>query len=228
MSREHRLRKLLQSPHVWRPGAFSATGRNSVPSGYAALDQWLGGGWPLGTLTELLLDEPGVGELRLLLPALAQLQRPLPLQLPLQLPMDREQGAAGWLTWVAPPSTPYAPALMQHGLDVARVLVVHSESQVDALWAMEQALRSQLCRAALGWFTTIDDRSMRRLQLAAEAEKCWAILFRHTRFAGTASPAAVRIRLKAVAGDPDDIAVHVLRNRYGPVGAFTLQCRDTL
>ena len=43
-----------------------------VPSGFPELDRALpGGGWPQGALTELLSDEEGIGELRLLLPALA-------------------------------------------------------------------------------------------------------------------------------------------------------------
>jgi protein ImuA len=47
-----------------------------LASGHAALDAQLpGGGWPVGALTELLLPHPGVGELRLLAPALAALQR---------------------------------------------------------------------------------------------------------------------------------------------------------
>ena len=46
--------------------------RPITTSGFAALDAQLpGGGWPHGVLTELLLPEPGVGELRLLAPALA-------------------------------------------------------------------------------------------------------------------------------------------------------------
>src|SRR5512139_1676876 len=45
-----------------------------LTSGFAELDRELpGGGWPQGQLTELLLDDAGIGELSLLAPALAQL-----------------------------------------------------------------------------------------------------------------------------------------------------------
>ncbi len=54
-------------------GAAAAAG---LPTGYAALDRCLpGGGWPRQGLIEILSDQRGIGELRLLLPALAALCR---------------------------------------------------------------------------------------------------------------------------------------------------------
>ena len=42
--------------------------------GFAALDRYLpGGGWPLGPLIEVFVERYGVGELSLLMPALAAL-----------------------------------------------------------------------------------------------------------------------------------------------------------
>jgi protein ImuA len=43
-----------------------------VDTGHAALSAQLpGGGWPAGVLVDLLLQQPGIGEMRLLRPALA-------------------------------------------------------------------------------------------------------------------------------------------------------------
>ena len=43
----------------------------ATPSGYPQLDELLpGGGWPRRGLIELLLQQNGIGEMRLLLPAL--------------------------------------------------------------------------------------------------------------------------------------------------------------
>ena len=45
-----------------------------TPSGYTPLDELLpGGGWPHRGLIELLLQQNGIGEMRLLLPALQRL-----------------------------------------------------------------------------------------------------------------------------------------------------------
>ena len=59
-------------PGVWRASQIGGGPRRVTASGFPLLDAQLpGGGWPHGVLTELLLPEPGVGELRLLAPALA-------------------------------------------------------------------------------------------------------------------------------------------------------------
>jgi hypothetical protein len=127
----------------------------------------------------------------------------------------------GWLTWIAPPYIPFAPALAQHGVDVSRVLVIHSRKQLDALWATELALRSSVCVVVLAWLDALDDRSMRRLQLAAEAGRCWAVIFRPGRFISQASPAPVRMHLQPADGQ---LEVNIVRNRYGSVGSLLLQC----
>ena len=62
-------------PGLWRAGQLGHLGRAgsvpALPTGHDALSAELpGGGWPVGALTELLLADPGVGELRLLRPAL--------------------------------------------------------------------------------------------------------------------------------------------------------------
>ena len=61
-------------PSLWRASQIGGAAQRTTASGFAALDAQLpGGGWPHGTLTELLLAQAGVGELRLLAPALAAL-----------------------------------------------------------------------------------------------------------------------------------------------------------
>ncbi|MBE0549022.1 MAG: hypothetical protein IH627_15505, partial [Rubrivivax sp.] len=59
-------------PALWRAHQVARPHDVVVPSGHADLDAQLpGGGWPARVLTELLLSHAGVGELRLLAPALA-------------------------------------------------------------------------------------------------------------------------------------------------------------
>jgi hypothetical protein len=171
---------LLDNPAIWRAGEPAANaGPECIGSDYPALDAALpGGGWPRGALTEVLYDHSGIGELRLLMPALARLSH---------------QG--GWIALVAPPHIPYAPALRQYGIDLSRVLLIHPNSRTDSLWALEQALRTGTCGAVLAWPRQIDDRSLRRLQLAAEAGDTLGVLFRETSAAEQPSPAALRLRV---------------------------------
>jgi hypothetical protein len=192
------LESVLQHPGIWRGNQRAQTAEAALPTGFAALDELLpGGGWPRGALTELLIGRQGIGELRLLTPALARLS-----------------GADGWLAWVAPPYVPYAAALAAAGIDLKRLVVAKPSSEADAWWTAEQALRSGACGALLAWLRAADERRMRRLQLAAETGHTWGVLFRHARAAQERSPAALRLLLEPAA---NGLAVHVLKRRGGPV-----------
>jgi hypothetical protein len=192
------LESVLQHPGVWRGDQRAQAAEAALPTGFAALDEVLpGGGWPRGALTELLIARQGIGELRLLTPALARLPE-----------------ADGWLAWVAPPYVPYAAALAAAGIDLGRLLVAKPATQDDAWWTAEQALRSGACGALLAWLRAADERRMRRLQLAAETGHAWAVLFRHARAVGERSPAALRLLLEPAT---DGLAVHILKRRGGPV-----------
>jgi hypothetical protein len=189
-----KLSNVLQHPHLWRGSERTRPVSNSVPSGSPELDALLPeGGWPRGALTELFIERQGIGELRLLMPALARLSR------------ERR-----WLAWIAPPHVPYAPALAAHGIELSRVLVVRPRAPTDHLWALEQGLRSNGCSAVLGWPGALDDRRLRRLQLAAEAGNTVGLLFRHRRDADRPSPAALRLRLEA---DGDRIRLNIFKRR---------------
>jgi hypothetical protein len=174
--------ELLRHPAVWRARSADASAQPpGLPTSFSALDRCLpGGGWPRQGLIELLADRPGIGELRLLMPALAAL--------------CSEEREGGWLAWVLPPYQPYAPALAACGIDIGRVLVVR---RGPAAWVMEQSLRSGSCSAVLAWVDTIDLAGLRRLQLAAEQSRCLAILFRGLHVRHDPSPAVLRIALEA-------------------------------
>ena len=103
------LEKLLENPRIWR-GSSQIDARAGLASGYPKLDRCLpGGGWPLAALTEILIEQYGIGELRLLMPALAQLSVEK---------TQVEYTEPGWIAWIAPPFQPYAPALQQYGIDL--------------------------------------------------------------------------------------------------------------
>jgi len=58
-------------PDLWRASQLASALSRTVASGHAALDTELPGhGWPTGALTEVIVPQPGCGELRLLKPAL--------------------------------------------------------------------------------------------------------------------------------------------------------------
>jgi len=201
------IRKLLQNPRVWR-GQGGGQQWQGLESGYPKLDRHLpGGGWPLHALTEILLGQYGMGELQLLMPALSRLSRSEP-----QSDRSTEAGEAGWITWINPPFEPYPPALLQWGVNLARVLLVRPKTADEALWAAEQALSSGNCAAVLLWSNALDDTASRRLQLAAEKGCSWAIAFRSLKARTQSSAAALRLELMA---GTDGTDVSILKSRGG-------------
>jgi cell division inhibitor SulA/protein ImuA len=191
---------LVAHPHIWR-GCGSYSPGVAIPTGFDDLDRHLpGGGWPQNAITEIFLERYGIGELSLLMPALALLSR-------------RTSGAKRWLVWIAPPFVPYAPALLRWGIDLNRVLLVHpSGAGKETLWAVEQALRSGVSDAVLAWLGEASNTVLRRLQLAAEAHACWAVLFRPGTALRQSSPAALRLKLSH-AGEEIRITIAKCRGR---------------
>ncbi|HEX2199608.1 MAG TPA: translesion DNA synthesis-associated protein ImuA [Burkholderiales bacterium] len=193
------LEDILQRHPVWRGGALSCA-VPAIPSGFAELDRELpGGGWPAAGLSEILAGREGIGELQLVLPALARLS-----------------WAGKRVVWIAPPHLPYAPALAAAGVDLAQLAVVQARGRRDALWAAEQVLRSATCHALLAWFPGARYQELRRLAVAAEAGRTWVALFRPLQAAHGASPAALRLSLEP-AGEA--LGVHILKRRGAPAAA---------
>ena len=200
------LEKLLENPRVWR-GSSQIDARARLVSGYPELDRCLpGGGWPPEALTELLIGQYGMGEVRVLMPALAQLSAE-----EIQTHTG-EYTEPGWIAWVAPPFQPYAPALQQYGIDLSRMLIVRPKDDSELLWSAEQALSSGTCAAVLLWPDTLDDKGSRRLQLAAEKGHSWAIAFRPLAARQQPSAAALRLELESTG---QGTRVHILKSRGG-------------
>jgi hypothetical protein len=197
MSTAHdkQLQELLAHPSVWRGRSRAAI--PTLSTGFAALDAGLpGGGWPCHGLIEVLTPHPGVGELYLLLPALAALSRLSP---------DR------WCTWVSPPHEPFAPALEAHGVELSRMLVVRTHLP---LWAHEQALKSGATSLAMAWLPRASARAIRRLQLAAEQGRALGVLYRSQKYASEASPAMLRVLLEPMANQ-HGARLSLLKSRGG-------------
>ena len=204
---EPALQRLLKRPDIWQ-GRDAAGGETGEATGFERLDGALpGGGWPRGALTELLPERAGIGELRLLMPALARLSR-----------------GARWVAWIDPPHVPHAAGLHACGLDLTHTLVVHPRTVRERLWALEQALGSGTCAAVLGWPGALDAKTSRRLQLAAEAGGSLGILFREPQAHASASHAALRL---ALAPERGGLTLTPLKHRGAwPGGALRLSAAE--
>ncbi|SDJ63914.1 translesion DNA synthesis-associated protein ImuA [Microbulbifer yueqingensis] len=199
--KQQRLDQLLARADIWQAANEHRRQRSGITTGYAGLDALLaGGGWPRGATTELLVDQAGIGELGLLLPALAELTR-------------REQ----MVVLVNPPHIPYAPALASAGVQLEKLLILHPQGPRDSLWAMEQSLQSGCCGALLSWQERQPpaDKDLRRLQVAAREGDCLHFHFRPQSCAASPSPASLRLQL---ASDGDQLALQLLKQLGGRTG----------
>lgn len=196
---------LRQSPDIWSGGQVAT--RHSRSTGFRALNDRLPGhGWPLGLLVELMPMAEGIGELRLVLPALKQLCH-----------------EARDIVLVRPPHVPYPPGLAQAGLPLNRIIWIEAQSDDDARWAAEQTLREGMAGAVLLWSDCHKDISLRRLQLAAREGEALAFLYRSPGHPNAASPAAVRLALQATPLDMDmGMRIDVLKAQGGRVGSTLL------
>lgn len=203
---------------MWRASTIDCAAQPGTPSGFPVLDEHLpGGGWPTDGVMELLYAQEGIGEIRLLTPALAHLS----------------QTENRWLLWVSPPYVPYAPALADSGVDLSRILLVKPKTPQDMLWVLEKALASQSCSAVLAWPGQIHAREIRRLQVAGKEGRCLGILFRGERASRQASPAGLRIQLYGASASPltghSMLRLRILKRRGGwATEPFTIGFDDRL
>ncbi|HVY81711.1 MAG TPA: hypothetical protein VG994_12065 [Steroidobacteraceae bacterium] len=224
--RPDRLGRLLEHPAIWRGRSVAQV--ETVATGFAALDGALPGrGWPRAGLIEILVSRLGVGEMYLLLPALASLTR---------------RTSARWCAWISPPFEPFAPALAAHGVVLDRLFVTRGDSPE---WAFEQALSSGACDVVLGWagrraaalsrvrksersartraVKGFQARDIRRLQLAAEKGRALGVLFRPRSAASESSSAILRV---AVEPAEHGARVALLKSRGGQRGSIDLTWND--
>ena len=211
---------------LWRADQLARSPGPTCPSGFARLDAELpGGGWPQGSLIELLLAGPGQGEWRLLAPVLARLS----------------QGSAGVpgreLICIGQPVGWWAhgPGLAPLGLALPRLLWVDAPDLADGAWAAEQALRSGSCAAVIWWAwpappalrspqrgrsrpdsgSTLSTH-LRRLHLAAQAGHSLLWVLRPLAAATQSSPAPLRLSCQIDPAAPGRLQLRLTKRR-GPL-----------
>lgn len=186
----------LLSAQVWRGDQVASAGGDTLPTGFATLDAELpGGGWPRGAITEIMPRVQGIGELRVLLPA-----------------MERLTTRGEWVALIAPPYIPYAPALERMGIDLRQLMVLETRALKDQWWAAEQALRAGSLGMVMFWPESVDDRLLRRLQTAARTGNAAGFIFTAPAHAAQPSPAPLRIALSA-AGNALEVTLLKRRGR---------------
>lgn len=192
---------------LWRGTDLSPAATHTISSGFEALDAQLpGGGWPTGSVTELLQPQPSVLEWRLLGPALQALlsaRRPLVL--------------------IGPPKAPHLPGLLHAGIDQDHLVWVQADTPAERLWCTEQLVKANAAAAIVAWLPQCRAEHLRRLQVAAHGCESPVFAFRPHQARFEPSPAPLRVL--ATPGAEWEMQIQILKRR-GPALDDVLRLRS--
>jgi protein ImuA len=137
--------------------------------------------------------------------------------------------------WIRERGRPYARGLARLGGDPARLILVTADREAQALWALEETLKSGAVAGAVGTVEQADFVAGRRLDFAARAGKACGILLR-AKAADDLSAARVRWRIGAMPSLEDRLdakapgpmrwRAQVVRRRDGTPAAFEWEESD--
>lgn len=203
------LQDLKNQRLVWSAGqanssANPSASRRHIPSGHVSFDQCLEG-WPSSGLVELQLPAWGIGELRLILPALSHLAGDAATQNKLQV----------WLTENV--------CLMPQALDSAyasNTVVLENLGTKQSLWALETLLTSGVCSVLICWLPQLTSAQAKRLQVAAKESGTLVFCLREISQLEHSLPISLRLQLS-----PTDqgLMIDVLKRQNAqPVEPFEL------
>ena len=192
----------------------------SLALGVAEIDAALGGGLPCAALHDLSAAPVHLGAATGFTLALAALS-PEKAKQTLWIATDFGMLETGAL---------YGPGLDVMGLDTERLLVARIARPVDALFAMEEALKCRALSTVVAEINgEVDLTATRRLSLAAREGGALGLLLRH-KPSDAPSAARTRWEIAGAPSVPDEFGglgrtafrLSLLRNRRGPCGTWTL------
>lgn len=169
----------LIHPSLWRASQLYRPLKATVNTGFHQLNQHLpGGGWPVGSLIEIMPSNNGVGEIKLIQPALAQLEPELSIAL------------------VNPPYMPSSLCLSQWFSARHRIFWVRPQNTHNALWAAQQILQHNTCSALVCWFNHASSTALHRLHVTALQSSTLFFAIRPINAATQSSAAILRLLIQ--------------------------------
>lgn len=154
------LEHLLQSGQIWRGQTHSSATTSLATTGYAQLDELLGGGLAYGHVHEVQLALPFVGELQLVRSALAD-----------------AAAQSKPVFWINPPAQPQASCLSRLCGSDAQHVVLESLADPDAVWAMRTVLQANCAAVCLLWLAQPGAGDVRILQKAMQGNSGLSVVF---------------------------------------------------
>ncbi len=160
---------------IERTGQRCATKSDLTANGLPGLERLLcEAGWPRGGLVEWLAEGRGTGSMCLALWA------------------SRAAWHDSLLVMIDSQRELHAPAAVPFAVDLSKTVFIRPERPPDALWSLEQALRTRGVGAVVCDVEQLSPQACRRLQLAAETGGGLGILLRPAKARGQPSFAEYR------------------------------------
>ncbi|MEZ9057025.1 translesion DNA synthesis-associated protein ImuA [Vibrio pelagius] len=172
----HELIKNLQDRQLIWKGLQPSTQGQAHSTGYPELDNQLNGGFPTHGVIEVE-SQSGLGEIRLLTPYLAQ------------------QSAQRLAVFINPPGHVCGEFFDAQGVPLHNILVITPSSDIEALWAAEQCLKSGACHSVLLWGTELEIHQTKRLQAASETGRCLQFHFKSRSHNQLSLPVSLSMKL---------------------------------
>ncbi len=199
MSKADILNSLISSGEIYR-GRQLAPPAGLIDSGFAPLNQLLGGGFPEFGVCKLQ-SRPGSGEIRLLLPYIKHR-------------VNNSQPAI----LINPPGQPHPDFWQSQQLAAPKLLCLNIPNKQDVLWSTQECLQSGCCPVVLVWNCQLSTGECKRLQLAAHKGNSTLWLCGDT--AQTSLPWSLSL---SVEPRPCGIAVLITKRKGGwPAGPIEL------
>jgi len=189
---------------IWQASQKISRSDNIIASGYASLDKKLNGGWPAWGVVEITPKHLGIGELRLIIPALEYLNRHNKLQ-----------------AWVNPPAriTPQNLGTT----DLSQTIIATPRKSKDHYWAAEQFLNSACCSSLVFWTDQLSPTQAKRLQLAAKNSRTLAFIIRTSWHDEQSLALSLRMKLQAC---HEGLNIDIFKRQHAwPIEPFILSLK---
>jgi protein ImuA len=140
-------------------------------------------------------------------------------------------GKGGVALWIGRQRIIFPPALKSYGINPDQIIFINTRSEKEAIWTLEEALKSTSLTSIVGQITEFDFTKSRRFQLAIEKSGvgCFLLRYRPRNFS-TAS--TTRWQIKPLSSSLDDNLpgvghprwqVNLLKVRNGKPGSWIMQ-----
>jgi len=192
------LRDLENKQWIWTAAKIRQSDKrhSQLETGFDTLDQVLSGGFPHAGMIHIN-SKLGCGELRLMLEVLKHQKQPTDDKL--------------WV-FIDPPFQLNAEFLLNEGVSLDHLVLLHPNSTEEALWSAEQCAKSGACNSVFLWPKNLSHKHIRKLELAALHGESYCFWFDQSEQSISNLPLSLSLSLKR---ENESLQVKINKQKVG-------------